>query len=1107
MTFIGGGGYKPSRWGSAYHARREEEVFGAGAAGPGKALALDTLVPTIDGFKTLGDVHPGDTVFSRYGKQVKVIAETEVQLDRPCFIVNIFHQRITADAEHEWVTMAATDFPNRTTRQIHESKWATHIPATGPIDFGPAKPLIVDPYVLGVCIIKGQPKDRSKFTGWDLELYTILKKCGYTLDEAGYRVSRIRERRDAINQLVAESGRRIPQQYMHGSFNQRMALVEGIMDGAGGRGPTVRGNDIPFLHDFYRLAASLNLAPRFRTGFGSGSEFGYYVSISSRKWRCSRRAAGKAHYKAERHRYDVANVVPTDSVPVKCIQVEGGTYCITEAYIPTHNSWVLLMDPIEQAWVEHLRCVQDERLIPASFPGDIREAIKANPLRWGQSEGHALHLRRTLTRLQETINRAHRVFPLIDPNVDWNEKRSTFTFTTGFQYQFGHCKDRNDHTNYLGQQYCVAEGTRILMADGSLRPIEAVEPGEYVSTLEGPKRVTALWDTGFKACVAATIEYRGATVGTQVHPTTHPVLLWPTYQSAQISSPGHIRTSRPTAHLGGEWLDFESLLDGLPRSPVTRVSRVDSDSGFVTSDGEHLTLEQLPPWFARVVLSERALQRQLPLAIGDGSGALTDLGTTKGCPAGCAFSCCLRDGQPRCPSMCAQLRAQLPGGVVESIPCQLPDARDGVPTHIQAYRASSYAHFYTGENRPLTEDVRMGTARFEYAGWRQTWDLTVEGANHYITETGLINCNTHLGFDELIEFLEQQYNLICSRCRSGDPVLVLMKKKRSMSNPKLADAKGESVEVDDPLWVRRYFVDPAPQGGKILRRKIKLESGEETWTRRLFLPAKLRDNPDKNFVRDYEIELRSRPKHIQECYLEGKWDSVIGSYFEHSYNPDIHRIRPFKIPQHWPIFRSLDWGYVSHGCLGYYAYDAALDVVYKFWECVFQRKKVTDFVKGILRPFEEANKLWNPFGGSLIYGPADTQIWEERGESALSKYQEFVQNGVDWCYADKRSREDNAQRVHERLIGHENFSRPPKLIFFENCKSSYQVLAGMQTDPNKPTEPLKGGFDHPYDETSYACAYIHGRTLDAPNYKGRAIDRDDDEPKDESRGNYGYWQG
>lgn len=819
MTYVPrSAAYTPSEWGMRFHKSRVEELFGAGAAGPGKALSLNTIIPTTKGLRRLEQVHPGDEVFNMYGKRVKVLAETPVQIDRPCYELKIYSQTIIADAEHEWVTTSDHRFPLKTTREIHDSIIRVSIPAAGIADFGEPKPLKVDPYVFGVCLVLGQPKDRSKFSGWDLELYNEMAKVGYTLDEVSYRVSQVRERRDLINELIPEHGRRIPQLYLSGSFNQRMALVEGIMDGSGGFGPILEERDLPFLTDFAALAGSCGLGPELRHGYRPRSgKFGHWVQIQSRQFRCCRRREGGPNHRQERIRYQIMTTTRVPSVPVKCIQTETGTYCITPAYIPTHNSMVLLTDPLQQVWVEHIRCQQGD--IPNAFPGDVQEAIKRYPLRWGYSEGWALHLRRTLTRLGETIERAHRMFPLIDPDVQWNAKTSTFTFSSGYKYTFGHCKDRNDYTNYLGQQY------------------------------------------------------------------------------------------------------------------------------------------------------------------------------------------------------------------------------------------------------------------------------------------------SHIGFDELVEFMKKQYDFICSRCRSGDPVMRLMLKKRSMSNPKMSDAKGESVEIDDPGWVKRHFVDPAPEGNKRIRTRVTLKSGEVVDTYRMFMPATLYDNPDKDFVRQYEIELRTRPRHIQDCYLFGRWDSIIGSFFEDSWNPDIHRCRPFKIPQHWPIFRAIDWGYVSHGNLGYYAVDPQLDTMYKFWESTFQKKKVTDFVKGIVKPFEEANKLWSPFTGSLIYGPADTQIWEERGESALSKYQEFVQNGVDWCYADKRSREDNAQRVHERLIAHENNSRPPKLIIFENCKSTLQVLPAMQTDENHPTEPRKGGFDHPYDETSYACAYAHGRIIDPPNYKGRVVEKDDNEPEDAGRGSFGYWQG
>lgn len=821
MTIPRSASYTPSEWGARYHARREEEVFGAGAAGPGKALSLDTVIPTTTGHRRLGDVRVGDCLFGLEGNPVRVLAESEVWEDRHCYKLKVHGQSIVADAEHEWLTCAPSRLEPpiiKTTAAIYRVPFRVYIPAALPADYGGPQPLKLDPYVLGVCLVMGQNPDRSKLTGWDLELNNILAKVGYTLEPCGHRLSQIRERRDIINELIPEGKRRIPEQYLRASFNQRMALLEGIMDGGGGSGPIIELTNLDFAHDYYNLAASLGLSPYLKKRFQKVIST-FSVSIQSTTYRCSRRLLGAPHKKQERTRYEVTSIRQCASVPVKCLQVEGGVYCITPAYIPTHNSMVLLTDPLEQVWVEHIRCQQDEKLIPESFPGDIKEAIKSNPLRWGYSEGWALHLRRTLTRLGETIERAHRMFPLIDPDCDWNEKRSTYTFSSGFKYQFGHCKDKADHNNYLGQQY------------------------------------------------------------------------------------------------------------------------------------------------------------------------------------------------------------------------------------------------------------------------------------------------THIGFDELIEFNKDQYDFICSRNRSGDGVLRLMLKKRSMSNPKMTKNKGEDIQVEDPGWVKRYFVDPAPEGNKILRKKITLKSGEVVHHRRLFLPATLYDNPDKDFVRSYEIELRAKPKHIQDAYLFGRWDAVVGSFFEESWNPAANKCRPFKVPQHWPIFRALDWGFVSHGCVGYYAVDQDLDILYKIWECVFKRKRVDEFVKTVIRPFEEANKLWNPFSGSMIYGPADTQIWEERGETALSKYQEFVQAGVDWCYADKRSREDNAQRVHERLIAHENFTRPAKLIIFENCRETIQVLPAMQTDPHNATEPMKGGYDHPYDETSYACAYVHGRILDPPNYKGRVVKDDDDEPVDNSRGNWGYWQG
>jgi replicative DNA helicase len=86
----------------------------------GKALALDTPLPTPDGWTTMGEVQVGDHLIGADGKPVKVVAATEVMLGRPCYEVEFSDGTvIVADAEHQWRT---------TTRA--ERRQASHAPAS-----------------------------------------------------------------------------------------------------------------------------------------------------------------------------------------------------------------------------------------------------------------------------------------------------------------------------------------------------------------------------------------------------------------------------------------------------------------------------------------------------------------------------------------------------------------------------------------------------------------------------------------------------------------------------------------------------------------------------------------------------------------------------------------------------------------------------------------------------------------------------------------------------------------------------------------------------------------------------------------------------------------
>ncbi|GAA1601958.1 replicative DNA helicase [Kribbella hippodromi] len=69
----------------------------------GKALALDTALPTPTGWTTMAEVAVGDQLLDADGLPTTVVAATEVMVDRPCFRLSFSDgSAIVADAEHQW---------------------------------------------------------------------------------------------------------------------------------------------------------------------------------------------------------------------------------------------------------------------------------------------------------------------------------------------------------------------------------------------------------------------------------------------------------------------------------------------------------------------------------------------------------------------------------------------------------------------------------------------------------------------------------------------------------------------------------------------------------------------------------------------------------------------------------------------------------------------------------------------------------------------------------------------------------------------------------------------------------------------------------------------
>ena len=71
----------------------------------GKALALDTPLPTPAGWTTMGDVRVGDHLIGADGRPTQVVAATEVMHGRPCYAIEFDDgDVIIADENHQWLT-------------------------------------------------------------------------------------------------------------------------------------------------------------------------------------------------------------------------------------------------------------------------------------------------------------------------------------------------------------------------------------------------------------------------------------------------------------------------------------------------------------------------------------------------------------------------------------------------------------------------------------------------------------------------------------------------------------------------------------------------------------------------------------------------------------------------------------------------------------------------------------------------------------------------------------------------------------------------------------------------------------------------------------------
>lgn len=370
-----------------YKLRLGDFTVVTGIPGHGKALAIDTPIPTPNGFVALGKLRIGDSLFDECGKPCRIQAITPTMRDRPCFRV-IFRDgaELIADADHQWLTTGekarrsalmtkkkrgtregtkpkGTDQRHKrtfasvvTTREIagslmSQGKFNHHVALCGAVERLERR-LPVDPWLLGAWLGDGT-SSAGAITSADEEVIRRIEAMGYTVRKRsapyGYGILKLQVQLKALGVL---KNKHIPEAYRLASIEQRKELLRGLMDTDG---TCMKDRTCEFTSVNERLAKqvfdlTLGLGLRATMLVGRATIAGRDISAKYRVRFVADWPVFSLERKVDRQRLFeplrlppsrvIVACEPVASVPVRCLQVDSPSrlFLAGAHYIPTHNS-------------------------------------------------------------------------------------------------------------------------------------------------------------------------------------------------------------------------------------------------------------------------------------------------------------------------------------------------------------------------------------------------------------------------------------------------------------------------------------------------------------------------------------------------------------------------------------------------------------------------------------------------------------------------------------------------------------------------------------------------------------------------------------------------
>lgn len=341
------------------------ELLVEGSAGSGKGLCTATLIPTPTGWTTMGELSVGDELFDEKGTVCHVTYKSPIHhID--CYQISFENGfKILVDGEHRWKCQTGNYTQNRVwnTREMYEylEKQNRKVSRGFIVDMADPlqlskRDLPIEPYVLGAWL-----GDGSSYHGViynhisDHQIIEEIKGYGWKVvrkpsDELAYSIWGLKP---ILRDLNVLENKNIPIEYLRGSFEQRLSLLQGIMDTDG----TIdeNGNCEIIWSNYIMLIQLRELL--FTLGIKTTTINKKKVQLD--EWE-SPRTYYRLHFttdlpvfrlkrkleripnkirKTQKRRY-IKKIEKIETVPTQCITVDSDSslFLATEEFIPTHNT-------------------------------------------------------------------------------------------------------------------------------------------------------------------------------------------------------------------------------------------------------------------------------------------------------------------------------------------------------------------------------------------------------------------------------------------------------------------------------------------------------------------------------------------------------------------------------------------------------------------------------------------------------------------------------------------------------------------------------------------------------------------------------------------------